>query len=227
MKKINFLLSLVFFSSMILFSCKKEDSNTSKPVLKYVKIDGEKKILASNILNKKTIATKNGVVLFFDKQKEKNYSNALTFVPYYKKDIPKIEEFLKAKKLSFEYNLHYIKIWNGKDHLLLAVKNEHTRNLFNKNTISVLPLLQLSFLKGYKFKLNANINKKQINNLIENALLIKKVSPDNDKVCTSGGEGATSCSIDDPFSGCSVSCASGYYACCESSNNTCRCVKEN
>jgi hypothetical protein len=42
--------------------------------------------------------------------------------------------------------------------------------------------------------------------------------------CDSGGEGATACSI----SGCSVSCASGYYACCKIGilSNECKCVKQ-
>ncbi len=48
--------------------------------------------------------------------------------------------------------------------------------------------------------------------------------------CTSGGLGATSCSINDEIgpigSGCSVTCSAGYYACCKKSNNTCKCVKE-
>ncbi|CAD5266835.1 MULTISPECIES: hypothetical protein [unclassified Imperialibacter] len=45
--------------------------------------------------------------------------------------------------------------------------------------------------------------------------------------CTSGGEGSTSCSIDEPFGlgGCSVDCSEGYYACCDSSAVTCKCDK--
>lgn len=41
--------------------------------------------------------------------------------------------------------------------------------------------------------------------------------------CTSGGSGSTSCSI----SGCSVSCGSGYYACCRSipfQGPSCKCI---
>ncbi|HJZ40037.1 MAG TPA: hypothetical protein VJ203_06705 [Bacteroidales bacterium] len=44
--------------------------------------------------------------------------------------------------------------------------------------------------------------------------------------CSSGGPGSSSCSIEDVWSGCSVSCKDGYYACCESGKNVCRCVKE-
>jgi hypothetical protein len=48
----------------------------------------------------------------------------------------------------------------------------------------------------------------------------------NKKECTSGGEGATSCSIGSwPDVSCSVSCGDGYYACCNSSTTTCYCKK--
>ncbi|MDX1627474.1 MAG: hypothetical protein R3345_02175 [Fulvivirga sp.] len=43
--------------------------------------------------------------------------------------------------------------------------------------------------------------------------------------CTSGGEGSSSCSIDEPFNSCSVTCREGYYACCDSSTTTCTCVE--
>jgi len=47
--------------------------------------------------------------------------------------------------------------------------------------------------------------------------------------CTSGGPGATSCSIGDTIgpigTSCSVTCSDGYYACCKTSNTTCKCVK--
>ncbi len=42
-------------------------------------------------------------------------------------------------------------------------------------------------------------------------------------VCTSGGEGATSCSVGG--GGCSVTCGTGWYACCNGNTNNCRCCK--
>lgn len=49
-------------------------------------------------------------------------------------------------------------------------------------------------------------------------------------ICTSGGPGSTSCSIGTEVAtigtSCSVSCSAGYYACCKSSNTTCKCIKE-
>ncbi len=44
--------------------------------------------------------------------------------------------------------------------------------------------------------------------------------------CTSGGTGSSSCSIGSwPDVSCSVTCNSGYYACCKSSTTTCTCIK--
>lgn len=42
--------------------------------------------------------------------------------------------------------------------------------------------------------------------------------------CTSGGVGATQCSVDDPMYNCSVTCASGYVACCNDARTVCKCV---
>lgn len=67
-------------------------------------------------------------------------------------------------------------------------------------------------------------NKTSVNDFIEN-----KNKPNNvqEKAnCTAGGTGSTECAVNDIYSGCSVSCGSGYYACCNGSANTCSCVKE-
>ncbi len=47
-------------------------------------------------------------------------------------------------------------------------------------------------------------------------------------LCSSGGEGSTGCSITSPHTGCSVSCGSGYYACCNDglfSGPSCQCLE--
>jgi hypothetical protein len=41
--------------------------------------------------------------------------------------------------------------------------------------------------------------------------------------CSSGGRGATSCSVTNNGSSCSVSCSSGYYACCSQGGPNCYC----
>lgn len=56
-----------------------------------------------------------------------------------------------------------------------------------------------------------------------------KVMPSAGSVCDSGGAGSTSCSLSTPSgTGCSVSCGSGYYACCIrtfSGPDSCKCLK--
>lgn len=42
--------------------------------------------------------------------------------------------------------------------------------------------------------------------------------------CHSGGVGSTECSTGSLGSSCSVSCGSGYYACCDDTKNECRCI---
>lgn len=47
--------------------------------------------------------------------------------------------------------------------------------------------------------------------------------------CDSGGNGSSQCSVDSEIlgvsTGCSVTCNSGYYACCDDGNSTCKCFK--
>lgn len=67
-------------------------------------------------------------------------------------------------------------------------------------------------------------------NALEKFSLVERASSSaNAKMmgCTSGGEGSTSCSIDEPFGmgGCSVDCSEGYYSCCDSSTVKCTCEK--
>jgi len=45
----------------------------------------------------------------------------------------------------------------------------------------------------------------------------------NPPVCSAGGPGATACGAGS--GGCTVSCGSGYYACCNANNNNCSCAK--
>ncbi|MDR0700698.1 MAG: hypothetical protein LBG28_15990 [Tannerella sp.] len=52
-------------------------------------------------------------------------------------------------------------------------------------------------------------------------------SSGDDYTCSSGGPGSTSCSTSAEFSGvatgCSVTCSSAYYACCNAYQNKCQC----
>lgn len=95
----------------------------------------------------------------------------------------------------------------------------------------------LSMIKG-KWDANTllNENKKYIFNLI--ALANKEkgmtatqktaVAADEPIKCTSGGPGSLSCStVISGSNGCSVTCSTGYFACCASSTNNCFCVPGN
>jgi hypothetical protein len=89
----------------------------------------------------------------------------------------------------------------------------------------------LSFNNGSwdlgKLKIDAN---SKASNLLSGRIAWDVPSDGNGNGCTSGGEGASSCSISDPnFIGgtaCSVTCEQGYYACCKTSTTTCTCVKK-
>lgn len=91
----------------------------------------------------------------------------------------------------------------------------------------------LSMIKG-KWDANTllNENKKYIFNLIALANKEKVLTPaqraavtaDEGISCTSGGPGSVSCSSGTSGVGCSVTCSSGYYACCSSSTNNCFCA---
>lgn len=53
--------------------------------------------------------------------------------------------------------------------------------------------------------------------------------PIDELECTSGGVGATECSVDSTIgpvsTGCSVSCGEGYHACCDDSVTICKCLE--
>lgn len=84
----------------------------------------------------------------------------------------------------------------------------------------------LSRIHG-NWKINDDSEKDMVHAFLHNNNLDKNIQYYSSRVeeeCTSGGPGATDCSIDEPFGGCSVSCAEGYYACCKSSTTQCICV---
>ncbi|WP_143065627.1 T9SS type A sorting domain-containing protein [Flavobacterium urocaniciphilum] len=62
-------------------------------------------------------------------------------------------------------------------------------------------------------------------------LNINKLSSNNSTLsmsCTSGGTGATECSVNSTIgpvsTGCQVSCGTGYYACCNDDTTVCKCI---
>jgi hypothetical protein len=107
----------------------------------------------------------------------------------------------------------------------------------NKNTKNALkePLLGygISVLTG-SWNLDKLMNNKYhsaFNQLDYSSNIYSIVPPDDGGSggsvnCTSGGPGASECSIGEwPSISCSVTCKSGYYACCDSKTTKCFCVK--
>lgn len=69
-------------------------------------------------------------------------------------------------------------------------------------------------------------NANKVNKIVTNA----EDDDDNSQLCvlgscTSGGAGSTSCSLTEPTNGCTVTCTTGYYACCNSTTVRCYCCK--
>ncbi len=116
----------------------------------------------------------------------------------------KLQSFFKHLPINFSYNkkLHFVKFTNGTGEKWIFTTSDKAKEKFQG-----IPAVQI----GVKWGKNH----------------LKLDAPNkNCKNCTSGGEGATSCGVNDTFSGCSVSCGSGYYACCDGDSNTCHCCKD-
>lgn len=67
---------------------------------------------------------------------------------------------------------------------------------------------------------------KKYQGLFNNPILKENIEvlsrSEGSRLCSSGGAGATSCSYEYGGFSCSVSCESGYYACCGLSGCTCK-----
>ncbi|WP_166437238.1 hypothetical protein [Niastella caeni] len=131
-------------------------------------------------------------------------------------------------------NLHFLGLRETASGIKMErLKADHT--LKNEMRSAVLGY-GLSMMKGkWDAKTLLNTNKKYIFNLIALAdrsgrtltpAQREAVTEDIASGCTSGGPGSSSCSISEPLppQSCSVTCGSGYYACCQSSTVSCNCV---
>lgn len=234
MKKFKFLfVILLFLGGAFIVGCNSEKSNTENSAnLEYKEIGGVKHVFGTNVTNTKIVQVSNGVICFFNvDEKEKTYTNAITFIPVHKSDITKIESFLLGKSLSFDYELTHMQIKNTNSSLMFFVTNEtgHKYRDAYSGHDEVIELLQLSFMKRKEF-LVSDLNKDvSVNDYIQNLIYsnsneMENRGGDTQENCTSGGTGSTSCSVNDVWSGCSVSCGVGYYACCVGDSNTCSCI---
>lgn len=128
---------------------------------------------------------------------------------------------------------------------LVIVRGEelHYIGVDSEESISILNILEevsgnlKSYALGYGFSSNKGewkieqdmFLKYTANEILAISSLNPKVKLTSGKTmaceCTSGGAGSTSCSIDEPLNGCSVTCGAGYYSCCMSSVTRCVCVQ--
>lgn len=125
-------------------------------------------------------------------------------------DVQQVLEKLKASnykigKINFGYGLSFMRgKWS-----LSSVKQSGYRNPFN-----ILMASDLTRKQGTGVVANSLIDDDGNSNLCALGS------------CTSGGAGSTSCSISETTGGeCTVTCSSGYYACCNSPTVRCYCCK--
>jgi len=193
------------------------------------KVENNEEVISFNKVEKyQLIETKDGVVLFFSFN-DNYYQDAISIIPHNYKEKKQLVTFLQNNTLSFEYKLNGIHFFNSNGGSLYFVVNnkkgvEYAKNL--KTKASIYYCNQLAFAKGNIFKYNSEINKTdKKTNIFVNSIL-GRVDASGVK-CASGGAGSTSCGVGDTWSHCSVTCGTGYYACCQSDGNTCHCIKEN
>ncbi len=142
--------------------------------------------------------------------------------------------------VSFENNNRIIVInqLETKEVRILALNEEKDINYLQKadekkdvNVVAKTFGYGISMVKGYW----------QAKSIFENdgkftELLVSRLDNSTDTTneegvnydCTSGGQGAIACSLKDAYGriGCSVTCVTGYYACCIDATMICKCVKE-
>lgn len=195
----------------------------------------------------KWFESKDGYVFFFNEKDKGIFNNAFTFLSDNKEKLSILENVLSGE-VSYEYHLHYNILINKENNqkILLAVSNEnghdfvHSLSDDEKNSFdAIIFIYEMAKLDDHNFKVgNSNNNQNTTTtyssfnwnvtfNFTAHSIIDEGLGGvPGDSQCTSGGPGSTSCQVDDIYSGCSVSCGSGYYACCKGSNNTCFCKKK-
>jgi hypothetical protein len=227
-KKSNAVIFLLI--SLVFLSCQKDniiENNQSKiENFKFSVLQKKgKTVSVKNIVSKRVISTKDGVVLLFDSINN-YYKHAITIIPHNTKEKELFTHFLNDVN-SFVYEFDGITFKNTKGEKLMFAVNNQKGIEISKTANTKTPVYfgdQLSFVRNNKFspaKITKTTEIFETNDLVDALVIANK---DKKGSCSSGGEGSTGCSIDDFTGGCSVSCGSGYYACCKSSNNTCVCI---
>jgi hypothetical protein len=120
--------------------------------------------------------------------------------------------------------------------IYIGLKNELTDQI-EKELKSQFSIKISNSIKGFGFsKVTGSWNLENVNFSNNHAFSVLEIfqtedikSISSDKIaagCTSGGKGSSSCSTSNPLTGCSVSCSTGYYSCCDASTAKCTCLAE-
>lgn len=225
MKNLLFLY-VMFFSFLSCSEIVETTTETKSSKSKLVKVEGT----VTEKTKGKVFKSDDGIVYLFNEKEDKGvYNNAFTFLSTESDKISILEKMLNGE-VRYEYFLHYASIYNLESHkkVLIAVSNDKghdfIHSLSEKEKAEYEEIIFVYEMAKINDR-NFDINKANINNKSANDFIVSIYNSVESSGCTGGGEGATSCQIEDVFSSCSVSCGAGYYACCKGGSNTCKCIK--
>ncbi len=228
MKKILMLLNLVFFtfSSCIADSDKviKKESFFSKEIndinTKNISINHENSIFLEGKF-KIIKPSKNQLAIYTETKKTRHIFlfNEVDELFDIEKNISKLS-YLKDGILLNDA------LFLGIEGNVNKTMHQNIMKLSKNNTLEKIENFKM--LSHYSFhKDNMKFKDLSIENLVFEISASIELSHEGD--CKAGGEGATSCSLGSGATGCSVSCVSGFYACCvytPMGPNDCHCDKK-
>jgi hypothetical protein len=236
MKRLLILATIVTF----VLSCNKEDGQLKIDLSELSEqLDGQliqKELFIAQSNNNQIVA------LSKSNEKEPTFDNA--YILQMDNNIKKINRQQVSEYIFFEECI----IVNSTEGLIfLGVDTDNNTSLLTKLKEKTVNGVEIKEFLGYGFSRLKNSWSLKVmdgemsdayDHLSSNSLLKKINSRINDNIedgpggggnetCTSGGQGSSSCSVTEVFGlSCTVSCRDGYYACCNSSNTTCKCIKE-
>lgn len=228
MKKIK-LIVILFLNIVLLQSCFKNtisdnNSKLEKPNKLYELIKSNRLVKKENNISDIKVIKDNNNNIAFLLMKEKEYYTKMFIVKFEKKDFVKLND-LNDFKGKIEVSNQNISITTLNDKYFFTVDENELKN--DNKSFYAIGISEHSGQFEILHNKNQilNIDDVLINHLVSDMPLARAMKYATD--CTSGGAGASECSIDEwTQNGCSVKCRSGYYACCNSSTVRCFCVKE-
>lgn len=227
-----FLFSALLILLAIFNSCKHDDFSSLNEKEK-LEIKARQLYYQTNLTGK-ALNTVDGIVYFNDKNSQNKYTSAIALLSSTPSELNELKKLLESN-IEIRYHRDYIEFKNlyTSDKILFVVSNEnghnYVHNIINKKTYKQIIFgYELSYIKNQSFDAD-KIPFKKIETKMALINTFSAITPelDDDSLmkCDGGGSGSTECAIGDIYSNCSVSCASGYYACCQGSDNTCKCIK--